>query len=294
MTTPAVKGYRQIKRIKDEKFDIDDIQNYSLSVLVGIRDLQLCVTDPDNKLCYLEDLKLEGIKTINSRVRVLKEVFDNHHFLKAGFWKNIKLGLKTHKFTLIPEPQFDEKSKSDYIAINNEVKPSIEEVYFHKHQESEAVNVFVGDIRLIKWIRSVYVSKPVDIIHQGTAFIEGVLRYDDHSPDRSMFSLVDRGILHIVVTEKQKLLYYNQFAVRKSEDILKYTMLVFKELQLKQKTTKVIVWGSIKQNSPHIDLMKKYIRDVSYGSRPQFLKCSFQFDEIPEHQYFDLFNIHLC
>lgn len=295
MSTTTQKTYKLVKRVKNEVFNIDDLHNYTLCLLVGTRDFQLCVIDSkSNTLLLLEDFRLEGIKTVNARINALRSIFDNHHLLKAGFWKSIKLAIKTHKFTLVPSSHFVSTAAMDYLAVTSEIKTNIEEVFHYKHTSSEAVNVFAGDLKLIKWIKSLYPKKNVTVVHQGSAFIEGLLKYDDHPHDRSMFCFFDRGLLHTVVTEKQKLLYYNQFAIKAVEDYLKFIMLVFKELRLQQKTTKVIMWGNIKQNSPAVGLLRKYIRNISFGERPSVMKFSYHFDEIPDFQYFDLLNIHLC
>ena len=109
-----------------------------------------------------------------------------------------------------------------------------------------------------------------------------------------MFCFVDKGILHIAVSQKQALQYYNQFAVRKSEDFLKYIMLVFKELSMSPKTSSLVVWGAIKNDAPHLDLLKKYIRNISLGTKPNFLKFGPEFEEVQDHRYFDIYSIFLC
>ena len=52
--------------------------------------------------------------------------------------------------------------------------------------------------------------------------------------------------------------YYNQFAIKKNEDGLRYIMLLFQELSLKQEKTKITFWGNIDANSKFISLLKKY------------------------------------
>ena len=43
-----------------------------------------------------------------------------------------------------------------------------------------------------------------------------------------------------------------------------------------------------------VEKLNKYIRNVSFGSKPSYLNFSYQFDEIMDHQYFDVFSIFLC
>ncbi|MFT4737930.1 MAG: hypothetical protein ACI8QD_000640 [Cyclobacteriaceae bacterium] len=286
--------HTHIKRVKDPSFNIDELHNYTLSLIVGIRDFQLCITNHTNRVLLIEDFKFVGVSTVNERLEALKSIFENHHLLNAGFWKAIRLSIKTHKYTLVPAAHFIAESASDFLIVHCDIKPAIEEVYYHKHTVSDAVNVFAADKRLVAWLRSLYPNKDITVSHQGSALIEGILKYDDHSEEKGLYCFVDRGLLHVVVSANRKLLYYNQFAIKEAEDYLKYIMLVFKELGLNQKQTNVLMWGNLKPNSKNIALLKKYIRNISYGSRPSYLSFGFEFDEIPDHQYFDLLNVYLC
>lgn len=294
MSKVLTKSYTQIKRVKDPSFNIDELHNYTLSLMVGIRDFQLCITNQSNRLLLLEDFKLDQVKTVNERLKSLKEIFESHHLLQAGFWKSIRLAVKTHKFTQVPSDHFVKESSKDFLLVHCNINPAAEEVHYYPHTLSDAITIFAADTRLIKWIKSLYPNKNVSITHQGSALIEGVLKYDDHPKDKSLFCYFDRGILHAIATYNKQLHYYNQFAIKQSDDYLKYIMLVFKELGLSQKTSKVTVWGNMRTDSKHLELLKKYIRNISLGSRPTFLTYGFQFDEIPDHQYFDLMNVYLC
>lgn len=291
----AVGNYRRVTEIRDAKFDVDDLHHYSLCLQVGIRDFQFCVVDSrDNRCMLYEDFLFENVKTIKTRLHVLQTLFESHSYLMAGFWDSIKLSIKGHKFSLVPQSIFTKDGLNDYLSLNTPLNPNFESVFFYKHIGTDAVNVFSSDRLLIEWINSLYHQKDVILTHQGSAFIEGVLKYDDHTAEKSMFCMVDKGVLHVVVSSGKKLLYYNQFAVRKSPDYLKYIMLVFKELGLSQKKSKVLFWGGLNPQSPHILLLKRYIKNISFGSRPAFLHFSYVFDEIPDQEAFDLFSVFLC
>jgi len=287
--------YKILKKVKDEAFDVDKLHNYCVSIQIGIRDLQFCVIDTTTNRCLLiEDFIFQDVRTINTRLLVVQKLFENHHLLMAGFWHSIKIAFKSHKFTLVPSDHFQPHSAKEYLQVNCEVKENSEELFHYKHISSNAVNIFTIDKKLSTWLKSVYQQKEIQILHQGSALIEGVHRYDDHSHEKAMFILVDKGVMHLIVSQDQNLQYYNQFAVKSSEDYLRYIMLVFKELSLSQKTSKLILWGDITQDSPHVQLLRKYIRNISFGGKPSYLKFSYHFDDIPDHQFFDVLSILLC
>lgn len=288
----SISEFRRVRSIKSQNFQVEKIGEYALSVLVGIRDVQICVTDQQNEVLFFEDLRLEGVRTVKERVVLLDKIWESHSFLTAGFWKNIRIGVKTHKYTLVPSATFSEDSQSDYLAVNSELKPTMESVYHDIHDSIQAANVFAIDKKFVSWIEKTYQNKEIRILHQGSAFIEGVLQSYPENRDAEVFGMLDRGILHLIVVKNKQLQYYNQFATKKSEELLKYSMLVYKELELSQKVTPITLWGSFKADTSNLDLLKKYIKNVRIGDRPK--KVSFkwhQLDDLPDHQYFDLFNI---
>ncbi|MEP3389443.1 MAG: DUF3822 family protein [Reichenbachiella sp.] len=287
--------YKLVKRIKDSKFDVDELHHYCLSMQIGIRDFQMSITDTRTDTCLLlEDYILQDVKTINARLQVLAKLFENHHLLMAGFWSSIKLSLKSHKFSLIPATHFVEDSVRDYLMLNCTINDSVESEYTYKHTSSNVVNAFAADKRLVSWINSLYPNKEIEVIHQGSALIEGILKYNTEAESKIVYCILDRGIMHVFVSENHKLHYYNQFSIKEAKDYVKYVMLVFKEFNLNQRTQKVMLWGNISKGSDHYKLFSKYIGNISFGKRPGNLKFNYHFDELADHQYFDLLSVYLC
>ncbi len=286
---------RKIVIKSDERFDVDELMNYCLCLQFGIKDLQLCVIDKrTNTALYLEDYELKEIRSIQSRLNALRNIFDDHSFLRAGFWKEIRITIKTHKFSLVPSSLFYEEVATEYLAMNAAVKPQTEGVYFYKHHATSAYNVFAADRKLASWCKSLYPSKKVILSHQGSAIIQGILKYKDHTHEKTIFCLFDKNVVHVTITWQLQLLYYNQFAAKQPQDFLKYVMLVFREFKLSQKTTKTVFWGTIGHESSILKMFKKYIKNISFGHRPSYLKFPYQFDEVSEHQYFDCFSTYFC
>jgi hypothetical protein len=287
--------HKLVKKIISESFSPKKLSSYALCLNIGTRDFQITVVNEQTSSCVLLlDYKLENIKTVKGRVEIIQSILGGSKMLSSDQWNSIKVSFKSHKFSLVPNSHFIPEASSDYLALNCEIKTKIDEVYYYKHISSSAVNIFASDNLIISFLKKTYSNKSLQVIHQGSALIEGVLKYDDHSQDKTMFSYIDRGLLHIVVTEGRKLLYYNQFATHKSEEILKYIMLVFKEMKMSSKSSPVVVWGLIKQDSELITLAKKYIRNISLGTKPNFLKFGSEFDAVDDHRYFDAYSIFLC
>ncbi|MCV9385879.1 DUF3822 family protein [Reichenbachiella ulvae] len=295
METTKSTLYKLVSRVKDNRFDVDKLHDYCLLLQIGIRDIQVCVTDSKDNSCLLvEDFLLLEIKTVNARLKALANLFENHHLLKAGFWKSVKLSLKSHKFSLVPSSHFIPDSIGEYLKLNCVVNPNVEGEYYYQHKSSNVVNAFAADKRLVSWVESLYPAIDVTVMHQGSSLIEAILRQKGATEGKNVYCILDRNVLHVFVSQSSQLYYYNQFSIKSSKELLKYTMLVFKEFELDQRTQPVVFWGSLSEKGESLALLRKYIRNVNLGKKPGFLRFNYMFDEIPDHHHIDLFSMHLC
>lgn len=286
--------YKLIRKIKDDLFDEELIDQYHLLINIGSRDFQLLVVEPnENKVLLLEDFVLPGLTSNEELLQILDELFDSHAFLKAGFWRKIKVSVKNQKFVQVPEVLFDEDSITDYLKFNAAQDSSREECMATLDRKAKAMTVFAVNSALRNWLNSIYPNNKPTFTHQSAALIEGTMRYAAGKNDRPLYVYVDRFKLHILACEGDKLLYYNQFPIKQFSEYIKYIMLVMKSLEMDQKTSKVVLWGYVGRNSPHYQEFYKYISNVTFGGEPDYLNFGYVFDEMPEHHYFDLYSIHL-
>ena len=291
----CILRHKLIKKVQDEIFDPSQLDKYCLLVSVGIRDLQICVIALDNKKCLLiESYELEGVRTVSDRLKLLQQLFSSHLFLRGGFWRDVKFSIKGHKFALVPRALYAKESAAHFFSLNSAKNSTYEHLYAHLHKHYEMVNVFAADYKLIEWVKKLYPSKPVTITHQSSVLIEsGRLIYSKQT-GKAMLFLIDKQVLHILVTERNRIYYYNQFAVQELNELVKYVLLVFKELGLNAQSAPVTLYGNIPGNSTYIAELRQYIRQIKLGKRPPFVQYPYLFDDLPTHHYLDLFSIYLC
>lgn len=291
----ATVSYKLVKKIKDEKFDVEDLHHYTLSIQIGTRDFQLLVTDSrKNKVLLLEDFILSSITSYKNLTENLGELFDDHHLLKVGFWKKIRICFKNNKFSLVPSALFSKDALYDYLKINANVDPRKDEIMYYKHLQSDAVNVFSVNKILFDWVKETYKHSKIECVHQSSNIIEGILSQVKHYQENNIFLYIDRFKLHIVATKKSKLQYYNQFVIKQFADYIKYIMTAMKGLDHDQRKTSVVLWGYIGKQSPHFVEFSKYIQNLSFGDRPDFLEFGYFFDEVQDHHFFDLYGLQIC
>lgn len=286
--------YKLIKKIKDERFDEDNIHQYHLLINIGTRDFQTVIVDPQqHQVLLLEDYVLPEVGSIHELVQILEQLFDAHALLRAGFWKKIKVSFKNQKFVQVPKDLYAEESMDNYLRFNANVDRNLEFFSAVSNAHTEAMTVFAVNKELQEWIAGIYPSNPPVFVHQSAALIEGVLKFAEDRNDNPLYIYVDRFKLHIIACSNGKLVYYNQFQIRQFSDYVKYIMLVMKSLRMDQSSSQVVLWGYIGKNSPHYQEFYKYISNVTFGDRPSYLNFSYVYDEVQEHQFFDAYSIYL-
>lgn len=286
-------GYTLNQRIKDDKFNVDLISQYNLSLQVSTELFRVCVTDTETNRCLLlEDYQFPSTQLPSQLLDQLEMIYDEHHILQAGYWKTIKLSIKNKSFSLIPTSLFDKAHLKDYLNINCTVKGR--EVYYHKQNTTDTVNIFAADQEIIFWFNSRYPHKALKLFHYTSPFIEGVMIDQSSNEEKSMYIVTEKNYLTILVKRNKKLEFCNTFNYQTTEDFLYFVMFIFDQLKLNPETTPVTIWGEIIPDSPVYNKLFKYIRNISFGNKPSSLSFGYQFDEVFDHKFYDLYNMHVC
>ncbi|MBS1951035.1 MAG: hypothetical protein OJF59_002934 [Cytophagales bacterium] len=289
---PTSSSYKLIKRVKDDRLDEENLHLYDLIIQTGPKDFQVAVINTaENRLLLLEDYAMGNVQSHQELLVALKELFESHAMLGAGFWKEVKIGIKNNKFCQVPDAFFEESKSSDYLKLNASFN-SQEKVLFCQNKGIGAVTVFAVQQDLYDWLSELYQNTSVHFYHQSTVLIEGVLQQTKNT-SHTLYIYIDRFKLHILSASSGKLNYYNQFPIKQFSDYVKCIMLVLKGLNMDQQSSEIVLWGYIGKNSPHYAEFIKYIPNVVFGERPKHLKFNYLFDEIQEHHFFDLYSLSL-
>lgn len=293
--TSAAQSYKLIKKIKDEKFDVDNLHQYTLLLHLSVRDFQVGIVDADDRMVFFEDYIFQNLNSNEEQLALLKQLFESHTLLTAGFWKKVKFSIKNNKLVQVPQSLFIEDAAADYLKLNARLDLEKDEVLHCQNIKSDSVTIFAMPREMHEWINSLYKNSSVSFLHQSTGLIEGVLNEASivSEGEPPLFVYVDRFKLHILFVKKGKLIYYNQFPIQHFSDYVKYIMLVLSAMHMNQEKSKIILWGYIGKQSPHFIEFSRYIKNVLFGTRPKYLKFGYLFDEIQDHHFYDLYAMHL-
>ena len=284
------KSFRLLKKIKDPKFEIDRLEFYNLSLFIGPNDFQILISDSETNQCVLlEDYVFDSNLDDRGILAVVKFIFDDHHLLLANFWKSITVIIKNNIFSFVPKKLFSEDNISSYLKINTAFNKSQNEVMLTYHKQLDFVNVFSIPKSIVELASKVYPEKKIKYIHKSSSLINGVVAKNEHD-QKDVAIYIDRFGLHILIVNNKKLVFYNQYKIKKFSDYLKYIKLVANELKFDLELDRISLYGYLGNRTPHFNELKKTMHQLSLGSRPKNLNFGYVFDEVLEHQYFDIFS----
>jgi hypothetical protein len=188
-------------------------------------------------------------------------------------------------------PLYDENKAKEVLEFNHNIK--LEDLIYTDHLNSlDAKNIFAVPHSIHAIIKKRFSNATVH--HFSSALIESITFQYKNMQAPILTVHVRSKNMEIIVTQNKKLLFYNSFPYVTSEDYIYYLLFVYEKLNLNPETVNLVLKGSIDRNSELYKVTNKYIRNVSFGTRPDTFNFSYRFDNLAHHKYAALLNQHLC
>jgi hypothetical protein len=287
--------YRQVLKITDESFDPRKLSAYHLYLTYSRSRARVGVLDAErNKFISVEDYEVNNIFTPQQGAKVFTEVFSEHPFLFNPEWQQIKLAVTNHNFTLIPETLFEAEAAADYLRLNCDFDPEHESIFTYRHHRIEAVNIFTVNNYFAQVWQEKLPGKKIQYLHLTSGLIAGLLHYSERNPGKRLFAYTEHKSLCLLVMQDGKLEFCNLFQCSTPEDFLYFFIFVMQEQKLNPDQDKVTIWGDLTHDSALFTLLRTYIRNVQFGSRPAGVGYSYKLEDLFEHHYLDLYGLHFC
>jgi hypothetical protein len=281
--------------VRAERFDVDAIAEYDLFLSIGEDAFRFAVIDASNKQClYLEDYAFFKKLSKEELIAVLNRIYENHLFLKANYWNNIRAAFRNTPFTLVPNELFDSKANRKYLRWISPPLPN-EEVCATPQQVIDAHTLFKAPKELVLWLENIaYPSRQVQFSHAVCSFLEGIFKYDYNATPVQFHVAVEANQFFIAVTQGSTLEYCNMFQYRTAQDFIYYLLFVIDELKRDPATCHVNFLGQINRQSKVYDIAYRYIKHLHFHERPALgITFDHNFDNVPSYQYFNLLAMHL-
>src|ERR1700761_6847338 len=168
--------------------------------------------------------------------KILTEPGQTHEFLNYDY-KNIVVGLPSTAFTLVPNALYDPNRAED-IARFLDVKPR--EKVFAQPFDDENHIVFKTSEALAKKAEKFGLQH---VVHLSKGWLKAIEA--NSAQNYNLYLNFDKKLVEIAWFSDGKLRFYNNFTFNNPDELVYYTGLVAKELQLTQRTTNLVVSGDI-------------------------------------------------
>ncbi|GAB4334270.1 MAG: hypothetical protein OHK0038_11120 [Flammeovirgaceae bacterium] len=278
--------------IVDESFDVNLIARYKLVVKLHQSLLSLCVFDSEDHRCLAyERFQLQEGNTPQKLVNYLENLWAAHQFLKAAFWKSVIFVSFGQDFSFVPIPMAEKEDAQSYLMING----SNLELKSIKNTKQWGLGVICYhsiSSEIEQWIHKTYSESEILFYHVTSAFLKGCADISKNNPNARIFASTFQNNLLVSILEGEQLKFINSFTFKSPNDLVYYLLLVAQEYKLNPEKEMLTIWGDINEKSPMADLVHSYFKNVVFGMRPEGLKFGFIFDELPNHQAFDIFSAY--
>jgi hypothetical protein len=276
----------------DETFDLNQTNNYHISIQAGLNGYSFSVLDPlRNKYILLKHFIFPEGMTLQLLEDKMGEIHGNDEFLSREY-KTSLFSYLTPKYTFIPGPLFQEDNLSAYFKFNQLLEES-DEIHYNKLRNIDAYNIFIIPSGLTGAVRRTF--KNARFFHQVTPFVEfGLLQHGGKNIKMAAMINLYGKYADMIVVRGEKLLLCNTFPWKNDQDLIYFILYVYEQLKLDGEEIPLIISGEFSKKSATYDLLKGYIKKIGFEKRNEHFSYSYTFNDIDQHWFTNLFNLRLC
>ena len=199
------------------------------------------------------------------------------------------LALNEFPSTLVPTPFYKEDKNREILGFNHEVH---EEILSDKMQQMDAINIYSIPAELLNLIHKSFPNTQIKC--NSSILIEQLLLQNKNTEKAIVYACIQKNVLEVCVIEENKLELHNSFTIDTKEDLLYYLLFALEQMGMSVEKIELILLDDILKSDEKYNLLYQYVRNISFGNRPENLNFSKELESIKSHQYFCLFSQLLC
>jgi hypothetical protein len=282
--------------VGDNSFDADAIPFCTLCIEVDERRIRFCIVRDEKMECiWIEDYNFDVVLSQNEVFDRLKKIFTGHLLWSSNHWKNVRIAINSHAFSLIPNLIFEKDSAPSYLefALGHAVDQD-EKVLYHELPLVHANNVFSIPKIWYDWMVTHFESSDLSFYHLTSPLIIGALvSHAEHQQLKMVSVFLEKGYFTLVVTESDQLILCNRFRFSQPQELAYIILFTLNELNYQSEEMKLLCYGEVNPSSETFTELSRFFSDIEMGKGPTTLRYSPQCADIPGHRYFALFNTYL-
>jgi hypothetical protein len=281
--------------IHANSFDPRQTDKSVLCLEVGRDRFQLLVQDKRGRALYLEDYMFPSLLTDRPLTSILPDVFRDHAVLLAGPWQEIRIGVNSPSFTLVPKSLYRKEYAGSYLALmRGNALPTHEFAQAHAHDSEGFLSVFNLEHPLADYFSEVYPLQPLTFVHQTSALIQATADIDRVSlVPNTVYLYFEDEFVTILCRKAHQLSLCNRFGYKNVQDLAYYILYVLDEQGLTTETVNISLYGEITPFAEAYTELSRFLPNLSFGQTPPGLVLDNEFDDLPAHRYLSLYGLGL-
>ena len=257
-------------------------ENSELLIKVSPKRLSYAVVDNKKQIVALYDEALQMPVE-----ETLEELLTDSDELNFNY-QTVKISVETFNYTFIPEDLYSDENLGVYQSLFS--KTHISRPFVSYSKKAFIKTVFSAQENLLAPLLDLFPK--AKIYTQAEPFIDGIL--SNYQGDKKLALQFNNSSFEALLLSNNGLLYYNIFEIETADDFNYYLLFLLQQLNLSETNLEIIVAGDIDKESLIYKRIEKYFSKISFASNVRIAQLQDTFSDVPAHQFFSLFSLHLC
>lgn len=270
----------------DETFDINRLNNYSLSVKISDNSLAYSLFDSHtSKHVLLRSTKVNSDNN-STYTQNLQLIIDDDEVINK-YKADVRFVLYSTKTIIVPNAFYSKDKEAELLNFNINLSEN-DEICRNKLRNGD-YNIFCVDGSLFKLINKNF--KSVKIYNQASVVVnESLLNL---AKDRVKL-IIDTNTEFIDVTlfTKGNLSFKNTFEYKSSADFVFFILNIYDKFELQPDKVDLLIMGTVTSISDEVLLLNNYIKKIKFLKTS--LNYSYIFNDIKISIFTNLLNLQNC
>jgi hypothetical protein len=191
----------------------------------------------------------------------LEQAFSESDFLTRPY-KQVQIIAENTRFTALPLNLFDEK-QTEFIFAYNHVKKENETILYNVLKKHNMALIFSMDENIHQFLMKQYPHQ-AGFYSQVTPLINyfSTIKDEENILSKKLYIHLHEKHINICCFGNKRIIYLNSFECKYMEDCLYYTLHLWKQIGLNQKTDNLYLAGTMPDKKKLIKELKRYILNV--------------------------------
>ncbi|MBL0065403.1 MAG: DUF3822 family protein [Bacteroidetes bacterium] len=278
--------------ILDESLETQTAGRCDLFVSVEPGGIQLALKElKENCFLALECFPADPKKTETQWTEVFEKISAQSKLLRKYEFARVTVSISTPYYTLVPDGLFRKGDEQGYLQFNFPVEQDMT-VYATPVPFFQLYSVFAIPTSLVTELNHLF--EDPEIVHHSRALLESMSMFARTHQERQLFLNFYGNDMDAIVTDGKNLILMNSFSCKGIEDTLYFVLFLCEQLDMNPETIDVRLAGNIEKESALYKLLFRYIRNLSFSTRPGPAEYSYGFKDLPSQFFHPLFSLALC